>query len=427
MIMQRTGRRTAIAVIALSVVTAGAARSDDKAAAATGEPETSGRTTDAPAECEAAPLKFSSIFSLSGPSAEVYLGIEQSIRAAEAAINTDCQLGRPIEIEICDDKSDPNEAAACGRQAREDGAVAIVARAGSFDEGVSTAALPVFADGGGSGYTVTSPVAFSAEGSLTYSYGMSNVAKAAGASDLLFVAADIPTLQFVGSLAADGAEAGDVAFGSVFFPPDTTDYTTVAAQIASQQPSAINFASLQPEPLLKALDAEGITANNTVMISSVPLGEDTIAQLGGLAEGLYQTAGAWPYADTTNVGIAQMHAEFEAAELDDEEVTGLGVSSWSLVHALADALSPLTAAELDSLSADPQMFVDAIVAASPYERTELAPYDLSALAWTAEENAALAQIRSFSRFGLVTRTVDGASVVVTDGYVDFSAPFELLG
>src|SRR6476646_9916932 len=67
------------------------------------------------AACTGAPLKFTSIASLSGPLSFPSLTTEaqNGLKAALQAVNGECSLGRPIEIVQCDDKGDPNEATKC--------------------------------------------------------------------------------------------------------------------------------------------------------------------------------------------------------------------------------------------------------------------------------------------------------------------------
>lgn len=438
MIEHRRGRRVATAAIALGLVIAPAAcgSGDDTSDTAAGPsptvdpgdaglPDPGSPTSDAPVECTGEALEFGAIFPQSGPGSVLFTGIEGSIRAAEAAINAECELGRPIEIDTCDDESDPNGAAACGRKLADEGAIALVGELGAFDEGPEAAQLPVFAEHGGSGYVLTSPLSFPPTASLTFAYGFPNAFKAAGASDMIWVAADLPSSQFDATLMEPNARSIGLGFSTLFFPPDTTDDATVAAQISSKEPTGIVIASQQPGPIIRALNAEGITAENTVMISATPLGDDQIADLGELAEGIYQTAATYPYSATDNEGVAQMHEELEAADQDDSEINTLGVASWSQVHSMADALAKLSPAELDALTGNEQAFVDAIVAASPYQRPEMAPYDFSKPAWTIDQNPILGQFRSFSRSGLLLRVEGGKYEVATDGFVDFSTSFEL--
>ena len=84
--------------------------------------------------CTGAPLKVTSIATLSGPLAfpSLTTEAENGLNAAVKAVNDECALGRPLDIKICDDKSDPNEATKCGAR----GARRRIARAVRFERHV---------------------------------------------------------------------------------------------------------------------------------------------------------------------------------------------------------------------------------------------------------------------------------------------------
>ena len=63
--------------------------------------------------CSGSPASFSVITNLSTTTAgaQVSKDIVAGFRAAAAAINESCELGRPVKILACDDKFSPNGAA----------------------------------------------------------------------------------------------------------------------------------------------------------------------------------------------------------------------------------------------------------------------------------------------------------------------------
>jgi hypothetical protein len=79
---------------------------------------------------------------------------------------------------VCDDKSDPNEATKCGRQAHDDGTLALFGSSGSFDGGTSAANLPGVLTGGGSVFDLTDPRSFSISSPLSLVVGGSATAAA---------------------------------------------------------------------------------------------------------------------------------------------------------------------------------------------------------------------------------------------------------
>src|SRR5580658_10237151 len=74
------------------------------------------KATGTDSSCTGKPLQFTSIASLTGPLSVPSLTAEtkNATAAALKAVNSQCALGRPIAIDLCDDKSDPNAAQQCG-------------------------------------------------------------------------------------------------------------------------------------------------------------------------------------------------------------------------------------------------------------------------------------------------------------------------
>ena len=117
--------------------------------------------------------------------------------AALTSINRECSLGRPIEVAICDDSADVNGNLACGREAAEDGSLAILSSVGSFDDGAAASGLPGIFLWGTSAFELTNEQAYSSISGITVGMGGVSAAQAAGAEDFLLVLPDSPALQFV--------------------------------------------------------------------------------------------------------------------------------------------------------------------------------------------------------------------------------------
>ena len=101
-----------------------------------------------------------------------------------------------IQVEVCNDNFDPNEAAACARQAVDDGVVAIVGPA----SGYASSALPIleeaqipYLNGTGAGGVIelTSPVSFPLHGgSQAQLMGAGHALVDEGATNVTIVVAD---------------------------------------------------------------------------------------------------------------------------------------------------------------------------------------------------------------------------------------------
>lgn len=409
--------------------------SDDTVPAATAPADTTG-TTDAsdapvvtaapePVECTGDPIKLTAIGTQSGPLAfpSVARDFDEGLTAALTAVNSTCEAGRPIDVTICDDKSDPNESTACGRAAQSDGSLAIFGAVGNLDGGVTTAGLPGVLAGGAGQWDLTNPMSYPSGTAVTLILGSISAAAAAGAETYLMVAFDSPVTQFlVSQVQALAAQLG-VEMESLFFPPDTTDFAPIAAQVATRDPDSIGIIVTSVIPFINAMDAEGISPLDTPMFTAVGLiPPDVIQELGSKVDGFYLISGNVPAQDTENPGIQQMLAEYEAAGIDTPvaDIGAGAVDIWSKVHILAGALSALEPAELESL--DSQGLVDAVLALGRVDRPEYAPFDLNAPAFP--ENPALSTMRIFSREALAVRVENGTYVAVSP-FGDVTVPFEM--
>jgi ABC-type branched-subunit amino acid transport system substrate-binding protein len=94
--------------------------------------------------CSGKPLQFTSILSLTGPISIPSLSTESKNATAAAlkAVNSQCVLGRPIKVDLCDDKGDPNTAQQCGLEAKSNGSLALFGSSGTFTNGTNAAQLP---------------------------------------------------------------------------------------------------------------------------------------------------------------------------------------------------------------------------------------------------------------------------------------------
>src|SRR3974390_1299138 len=128
--------------------------------------------------CNGKPLQFTSIASLTGPLSIPSLTAEakNATTAALKAVNSQCELGRPIALTSCDDKSDPNSAEQCGLEAKSNGSLALFGSSGTFSNGTNAAQLPGVFTAGGTIFDLTNPNSFSSNSGLTLVLGGAGVA-----------------------------------------------------------------------------------------------------------------------------------------------------------------------------------------------------------------------------------------------------------
>jgi ABC-type branched-subunit amino acid transport system substrate-binding protein len=378
------------------------------------------------AKCNGAPIKLTSIGSLTGPLSFPSLTTEaqNSTQAALRAVNNECALGRPIDIVTCDDKSDPNEATKCGRQAHDDGTLALFGSSGSFDGGTSAANLPGVLTGGGSVFDLTDPRSYSNSSPLTLVVGGSATAAAAGVHDALMVSIDSPATRTFVQTSQQVAQGQGVKLDSLFIPPDTTDFAPVAAQIANRKPSALGLIlTTQMVPFFNALADEGISPKTTPTFTAVTLiPPEVVKQLGNKVDGVYLLTQQAPPSDSNNPGIQQMLKELKDAGFpaNGNDMSPAATGAWSNVHALVDILKKLPPSDIQTL--DSTKLVAAMANAGPINRPEVAPFDFTKTAFP--DIPSLSGFRIYTRDAMVMRIENGKYIRVSD-FSDATKPFKL--
>src|SRR4051794_22945039 len=299
------GVRILVLVTLASLLAACGSSGDDRGSSS----KAAGGSTTTTVPCSGKPLKLMSILSLSGPLSveSSAAGTEDGTKVAVDAVNGTCQLGRPLQIDICDDKSSPNGATKCGREAASNGTLSLFGSSGSFDTGTTAANLPAVMGAGASVYDLTNPRAFAAVSALTLVVGGASASAAAGAKKALMVAIDTGiTRTFMGTAISVAKDLG-VDLDVLWVPPETTDWAPIAAQISERDPQAIGLALQSVVPVINALNNEGITPKDVPIQTAVTLvPPEQIDELGAKADGIYLVTQVVPGSDTSNPGVKQM-------------------------------------------------------------------------------------------------------------------------
>src|SRR6185312_3248108 len=169
-----------------------------------------------------------------------------AINAGVDGVNRTCALGRPLEVNICDDKADSNANLACGRKAASDGTLAIFGSIGSFDGGVTASKLPAIFVNGTSPFELTNKNAYSSVNGIALGISGTSAIKARGKKSSTLVLPDTPTLQFAGKLIVEMAALLKIKVDPIYFPQDTTDFAPVAAQISEADDDVVGMLPLNP-------------------------------------------------------------------------------------------------------------------------------------------------------------------------------------
>jgi ABC-type branched-subunit amino acid transport system substrate-binding protein len=357
--------------------------------------------------CTGKPLQFTSIRSLTGPLSipDVSTETKDATAAALKAVNSQCVLGRPIRVDLCDDKSDPNAAEQCGREAKSNGSLALFGYSGTFTNGTDAAQLPGIFTAGGSLFDLTNPDSFSSTSGLTLVLGAAGVAAGLHEKETLFVVADTSTNEAFAADAQKVFQGVGVKVQTLFVPPTTTDYAPIAAQVSQGNPKSIALILDDPLPFLNALAGDGITAKSVPIFTGITLmPPNVLHQLGSVADGMY------------------LLKELKKAALpaNGDNLSPVSTAAWSDVHALVDVLEKLPKSEIATLNSTE--LVNAMKNAGPIDRPEVAPFDFSKIAFP--DVKALAGFRIFSRDAMLVRVENGHYVSVS-GFDDVTKPFKL--
>jgi branched-chain amino acid transport system substrate-binding protein len=416
----RTRAVVTLAVSALAVATLAGCGSNTKSGGAASS--AAGSTAASAVACTGTTLKFTSIFSTTGPLALFGNSVTDAATAAVKAVNATCASGHPISVNVCDDQSTPNGALACGRTAASDGSIAIVGYSqgvGSSDTGVTASMLPSLFTTASTAFDTTSPLSFPLSQPAMEMLGNVEAAKALGATSFLFAAVDIPGAHIQAAVAQKAAAANGLTFDSVYFPLATTDFAPIAASIIAKKPGALTFLMPTGAQFMTSLLSEGYDLSKTpVIINAGILTDAQKSQLGSKINGLYEVGDIVPTSDTSNAGIAQMKKDYAAAGLSFTASLGTRpVQEWSAIHALGDTL---TKAVADTLT--PASLVTAVQAHGVYNEPAIVPFNFSALA--TGPAAAYGAGRVFSTYVGLFKTTDGVSSPV-GGFQDLNNGFTI--
>lgn len=413
--------RAAMLLLLLPALVVVACSSDKKTASSSAS--SAATTTTVP--CPGKPIRVTTVGSVTGAISFGTVGrdLKEGTQAALEAVNAKCEAGRPLEVNICDDQSDPNQSTACGTKAKDDGSLALFGWLGRSDNAATAAGLPVLLTRNQTTFELTSPMAYPATSVLSLALGSVSAAAGAGAKTYLFIVLDDPAVQAEKGLLDGTAAKFGVTTDYLIVPNDTTDFAPIAAQVAQRNPDAIAVVLPGVVPLMNALNAEGITPKSKPFFTSTDLiPPDVIQQLGNKLDGFYLISDVVPAQDSSNAGIQQMLKEYQSAGIKtaQKDIGAMAVLMWSRVHVLAETISGLDAAKRDSLTG--QQLADALVARGRIARPELAPFDLSKPAFA--DIPPLGSFRVFSDQAMVVQVQDGTYKTVTP-FGDIRKPFKI--
>jgi len=302
-----------------------------------------------------APIRVGALVPLSGYGLSYYAS---AFAAATRSINAHGGIkGRPIQMDICDDHSDPIQAQACARRLVSDGVIATAANVSelSMVEGpiLDEAGIAQVGSEAISPEDFTLPTAFLLDGGIfVQAAGGIMGARRRGLHSLFAVTIDTPAGRtLVGSVGQVAKGAGIDIAGAAYIPEAASDLMPYV-QAAIQSHADVVFPGLPPAATIPFMvDSRVAGAHYVVM---VPAGEFTPADIevmGGpqaVTENDIEFAALPPISATDRFPAlktfaADMDAEMAAGDRNaaPEHRTGGSVAAWLCIRIIANLAAGL--------------------------------------------------------------------------------------
>lgn len=245
--------------------------------------------------------------------------IKTAAEAAVARVNADGGInGAQIELIACDDQMNPNDAAACGRQAVDENVAAVVGGFTLFGDAI----MPLIE---AANIPYIMPVAISPmENNSADSFPIMSSATPAGAAmlsleqqgckNVVFAAPDNAQSQYAfDTFAKPVADNLGITTNAVLYAADTTDYTSVAARVADAGNCVVYGGGPQDSSaLFLALSQTGGKFIN-MALSTIAFPEAVLPQLGDAGDGI-QVMSTFFYPSTGNATTEQLVSDIQAID-----------------------------------------------------------------------------------------------------------------
>ncbi len=215
------------------------------------------------------------------------LNVKAILDIAEGAvvdINNDGGLnGHELKLITCNEGADPNKAAACARQAADEGVAAVVGGFSANGDAImpilEAAGIPWFAPPGISGAELSSSDSYPIMSGVLGLAGLGALAAEDGCESVAAVNYDLPTTGQIAQLIDLGlASAGGDASTPIKVPPTTTDFSGIAQEVSDYDCAVVGT----PPQALIGIAAAGVSLGSETRYYVVP---------GGLTSAATQQAG----------------------------------------------------------------------------------------------------------------------------------------
>ena len=348
----RSTRRAAAAVAALALVLA-ACGGDDDDTAGTDAPDAPAATeasaaTDAPAEPSGDPVIIAGLTSLTGSFGPWGLQVQDGMKLAVADVNAAGGVdGRPLELMIVDDQSDPEEGASQLERIIEEGAVAV---GGIISSGVAVPAAAIAEEEGVPLFLVKAgtPAALTAESRYTFRTCLPaapmvpgpiiQYAEANGITKIGGIVADYPWGQAIKAAMEETFADSGVELQIEVAPLEEQDFTTYLRSLEGFGPELIVATGHPP-------GSSAITAQSADLGFEIPVtGAYTPFHLlaGGAGESATGRYSDFKCADFDSPEYADLATRYlemsDQQRMDDDAVAG-----YAIVQSVAEAVNEVGA------------------------------------------------------------------------------------
>ncbi|CAN5174946.1 hypothetical protein BH11ACT2_BH11ACT2_22320 [soil metagenome] len=252
--------------------------------------------------------------------------------------------GKKIDLISCDDNSSANGATACGRQAVQEGVAAVVGSFTLFGDNIvpllESAKIPYVLPVAISHLETTSTISFPIMSASAPAAADLLALKKQGCSTIVFASSQNAQSQdtFAKNTKPLAAQVG-VKVAAVLYPPSTTDYTGVAAQIVDAGDCVVyGGGAAETAAIIPAIKQTGKQITQ-VVLSTIGLPEVTLAQLGKSGDGVKVYSPIY-YPSTKKAAVVQAVTDMKAV---DSKVTidEVGLNAYASVLAFTDVAKKL--------------------------------------------------------------------------------------
>jgi len=333
----------------------------------------SGCTSSDTGGSEGEPIRIMVLGSFSEPPyilPEIPVGAQAAVDRVNAEGGID---GRELELLVCDDNGNPNDAAACARKAVNEKVAAVVGTFTLFGDSVipllEAAGIPDILPVAISNEELSSEISFPLiDGSTVTSAVGGLLARDEGCTNVATFATDFPqshdNFDAYWEPAIEGYGADSVT--GVFVPATATDMAPFTAQASSAGADCLAFVTGAQQTAAGIVAAQAAGDSVAIAATATALPENVLAQLGAAANGIRATSNF--YFPSTGEEIA-LQAQEDMAKIDDSQpVNDTALNAYAAVLVFAEV-----AAGLEEITGE--SIVEALNTAGPIDVGLFAPND----------------------------------------------------